>query len=885
MVEARPGEPGHPGAPLGRYGSTISGRYRLDEPQPTDLPGAERWSATDQILARSVTVTLLSGPRTAVALDSARRAALVVDPRLTRILDVGADDGTGYVVTESPEGRSLAALAARAPLTTDQARAVVGEAAAALEVARRRGVHHLALRPSVLRVTPAGRVVIDGLAVDGELLDAAGAGAHATSRSDTIGLVRVLYAALTGRWPVARAADGRPTVPTFDEWAASTDHGHRPAGDDTGHPAVDHGLPTAPEHDGAPLPPADLVPSVPADLDTLCVVTLGPHDDGPHSPGELVRELEPWGAVRADEIFRAADAGRWPALPDTFGTAAPSGQTPPRTTGNPAGTTTAPSTGSSPMNDDLHGTTPAPDGAVTPIKGTPASTAGRGAAAVAAGGALAAGAVTAGADAAAAADAGVKGTTGTGAGAVGAGAAGVGAAGAVTDGAGAAGNVARQSVRSAFSGAETAGTRRPGTPPPATPAPASFPPAAQPSAPTRTSVRPSSPTAPTGGPAATSTGSTGTAPAGSTTSGTGPAPTRADSAAASPTTGATQAATPPMTTPRSAPASVGPARTTAIGATAGAGATAASAGAAAPAAATSAIPTPTAVSPAASSPTPGSPTPGPTSPAAFTPGGTGSGPATTSIFDPTSAAARGTGGGAGAGPSRPDWDPPFPTERPAPPLAQRRFDPTRWVLGFVALAVVIGVVIALNNVLSPWQSSDDTANDAPVASPSAIASAPAAAAAPADEGAAQDAAAGTVPPVIASVSSIDLSDGDGEHEELVGRVIDGDPATSWYTHTYNRPDYAGFKDAIGLAVTLQAPATVTSITLTVNGTGGNVEVRSTDAANPTVGDVLVSGPLAPTTVLTLSQPTETQSIVLWFTELAQTADGANRIEISELSVS
>src|SRR5690606_32210440 len=49
-------------------------------------------------------------------------------------------------------------------------------------------------------------------------------------------------------------------------------------------------------------------PAVPNDLDTLCAVTLGPHDDGPHSPGELVRELEPWGAVDGAAIYDALDA-------------------------------------------------------------------------------------------------------------------------------------------------------------------------------------------------------------------------------------------------------------------------------------------------------------------------------------------------------------------------------------------------------------------------------------------------------------------------------------------------------------------------------------------------------------------------------------------------
>ncbi|VTR76327.1 putative peptidoglycan biosynthesis protein MviN [Cellulomonas hominis] len=240
-------------------------------------------------------------------------------------------------------------------------------------------------------------------------------------------------------------------------------------------------------------------------------------------------------------------------------------------------------------------------------------------------------------------------------------------------------------------------------------------------------------------------------------------------------------------------------------------------------------------------------------------------------------------GDAGDGPSRPDWDLPFPSERPADSVTERRFDPTRWVLGLVALAVVVGVVVALANVLSPFGSGDDDAGAAATQAP--VATAPPAEQPAEGEGDAAGEAPAAVPPVIAGVTTIDPSDGDGEHEELVGRLVDGDPATTWYTHTYNRPDFAGFKDAVGLVITLQAPATVTSVTLDVNGSGGNVEVRSTDAANPTAGDVLAAGALAPQTVLTLAQPTETQSLVLWFTSLSQTPDGQNRIEISNVAVS
>ncbi len=38
-------------------------------------------------------------------------------------------------------------------------------------------------------------------------------------------------------------------------------------------------------------------------------------------------------------------------------------------------------------------------------------------------------------------------------------------------------------------------------------------------------------------------------------------------------------------------------------------------------------------------------------------------------------------------------------------------------------------------------------------------------------------------------------------------------------------------------------------------------------------------------MLTFAEPVEASSIVLWFTELPQTADGSNRIELHEVQVS
>jgi len=264
-------------------GTVLSGRYRVTEQGTCDVPGMSVWHATDQILDRPVRAVVLSSGEISAALDGARRAALVSDPRLARVLDVGTHERFGYVVTEDVTGPTLAELVARAPLTPEQARAVVGEAATALEVARRRGLHHLALRPRALHLVGPGRVVLTGLGIDAAVLGVADGDARTTSRRDAVDLVRLLYTALTGRWP-----------------ATSRD-------------AVAPGVPTAPISDGVAVPPADLVAGTPNDLDTLCAVTLGPHDDGPRTPGDLVRELEPWGAIRAVQPGAAPAAAAGPA--------------------------------------------------------------------------------------------------------------------------------------------------------------------------------------------------------------------------------------------------------------------------------------------------------------------------------------------------------------------------------------------------------------------------------------------------------------------------------------------------------------------------------------------------------------------------------------------
>ena len=270
------------------HGSVLAGRYRL-EGQVRTRPGGSLWRAVDETLDRPVLVQafVLGHPYGPEIVDAARRAALVEDPRLQRVLAAGEERGTAYVVLERLSGRTLVDLLGTGPLPAESARRIVGEAAQALDRAAARGLHHLRLRPTSLVVAADGTVTVVGTAIDAAADGAESPNTPAATRSDAVGLVALLYAALTGRWPGAQ----------------------------------DSGLARAPRVAGRPVPPGDLVAGVPNDLDTLCAVALGPHEDGPRTPGELAAQLSPWAAAAPLTDPRGLHLGA-PARPSEDGDAA-----------------------------------------------------------------------------------------------------------------------------------------------------------------------------------------------------------------------------------------------------------------------------------------------------------------------------------------------------------------------------------------------------------------------------------------------------------------------------------------------------------------------------------------------------------------------------------
>nr|BFF19726.1 hypothetical protein GCM10025730_32470 [Promicromonospora thailandica] len=255
-------------------GTVLVERYRLDQQVSTDLAATTAWEARDLILDREVRVTLVTGPYAGDALDSARRAALVTDPRLVRVLDAGADaQDRRYVVTEPHTGTTLTEIVSSGLVDEQQARAIVGEAASALAVAHARGVHHTALRPEAVRVD-GHQVKVTGLGLDGGLASGDTLNGR-PAQLDAQGLVALLYYAMTARWP-------GPDLEA--DWIAK----------DTLIP-----LPAQLDASGAVAPLSTLVPHVDADIDALVSRTFDASggSGGPMNPDDVTTALAPWGEV------------------------------------------------------------------------------------------------------------------------------------------------------------------------------------------------------------------------------------------------------------------------------------------------------------------------------------------------------------------------------------------------------------------------------------------------------------------------------------------------------------------------------------------------------------------------------------------------------------
>jgi hypothetical protein len=224
-------------------GTRLAGRYRLED-QVDAGGGWTLWKAIDEILARAVTVLMFAEgfPRVHEAVTGARAASRLTDSRLSQVFDVDDSGERAYIVMEWVAGDSLADMLSDGPLEPSRAVSLTAEAAQALAAAHAAGLAHLRLGPGSLRWTAGGGVKITGLGIDAALagLGADGDAPEDPALTDTRGLARLLYAALTGYW----------------------------AGQET------TALPPAPMLDGAPCSPRQVSASVPVSIDSVTCQAL-----------------------------------------------------------------------------------------------------------------------------------------------------------------------------------------------------------------------------------------------------------------------------------------------------------------------------------------------------------------------------------------------------------------------------------------------------------------------------------------------------------------------------------------------------------------------------------------------------------------------------------
>lgn len=248
----------------------LDGRYRLQNLVARRGPVA-LWRGDDLVLARPVAVRVLAH---ADSESSAGRliAAAVRSGRLVHAGAASTYDATttetpygtvAYVVSEWVDGSTLTSLLEDGPLSPERSARIVLAVARVLNAAHGRELTHGDLHPGDVVLTPHGGVKVLDLEVRAALNDEVAEAPDDDRRLwDVRALGALLYACLTGRWPLLG----------------------------------DRGLPAAPTNsDGVLCTPRQVRAGVPRDLDTIAgqALTAGPEGNSPlRTVADVVDALE-----------------------------------------------------------------------------------------------------------------------------------------------------------------------------------------------------------------------------------------------------------------------------------------------------------------------------------------------------------------------------------------------------------------------------------------------------------------------------------------------------------------------------------------------------------------------------------------------------------------
>ena len=138
-------------------------------------------------------------------------------------------------------------------------------------------------------------------------------------------------------------------------------------------------------------------------------------------------------------------------------------------------------------------------------------------------------------------------------------------------------------------------------------------------------------------------------------------------------------------------------------------------------------------------------------------------------------------------------------------------------------------------------------------------------------------------PVSAASVSVFSPQGTPDSPAAASLAIDGDPATSWSTDAYFDP-FPSLKHGVGLLVTLEDSANLSSAKITSQSPGTVIEIRSapSDSTSLDQTQVIGSGTLqSGETEIPLDTDGGTSHVLVWITGLSNDG-GSNKSSISEI---
>jgi hypothetical protein len=214
---------------------------------------------------------------------------------------------------------------------------------------------------------------------------------------------------------------------------------------------------------------------------------------------------------------------------------------------------------------------------------------------------------------------------------------------------------------------------------------------------------------------------------------------------------------------------------------------------------------------------------------------------------------------------------------PAEPLTK---DESKLALFIVAAFVIFALVIGIYGVSRIGQGSTNIFGPAaaPVTRTTTVAPS-------GSESASGDGSAAPIEPLaILKVQAYDPL-GDGmEHDELTGKVYDGNPDTGWYTESYSSPNFGGIKEGVGLVVDLGPNKKPRKVELTIpNDSGLQVYV----GPDPTLDGATMIGEKDPAKgKVTFDVPEDVTGpyVIIWYTKAYPDGKGGIRGTLNEVVV-